>query len=611
MEEPWLIRVYEKQQLVYSEECAGPVELGRQDEGEEVPYKRFPAGRAERLVIAGRDEDSVSRRHALIEPRPGGRVRVENVSKKVAIVLPDGRLLEPAKACELDLPAVLMLGRCTVRVQRREPESLDAPLEALDEATVAPKPGETPGSAFGTLGLPSATGLENEAVLRWLQAIMGVLQSAASSSDFFPKAAQATVEVAGMDSGRVLIRDGDFWNPVAVHAAAGTSLDDEWQPSRSVLNRVRQERRTYWQVPGQPSDDASSLIGVLSVVVSPILDREGSVIGALYGERRQSPLLGSSRRITKLDAMKVELLAGGVAAGLERLKQEQAALAMHVQFEQFFTPELAKHLAQHPEMLHGQDAEITALFCDIRGFSRISERLGPVRTVEWVGDVMETLSVCVLAQQGVLVDYIGDELIAMWGAPEAQPDHAVRACRAAIDMLHRLADLNARWVETLGEPMSLGIGVNTGVARVGNTGSRRKFKYGPLGNTVNLASRVQGATKYLKTKLLVTGTTRARLGTEFSTRRVGKVRVINIAEPVELFELTIPGQATWELLRDSYEEALTEFEACEFRKCARILGNLVTEYRDDGPSLVLMSRAVSCMVEEPETFDPALRLPGK
>lgn len=611
MDQPWLIRVYEKQQLVCSQECAGPIELGRQDEGDEVPYQRAPGVRSDRLIIAGRDEDSVSRRHARLEPRPGGRVRVENVSKKVAIVLPDGRLLEPGKTCELDLPAVLTLGRCTVRVQCPEPESVDGQLEALEEATVAPRPGEVPASGFGTLGLPSATGLENEAVLRWLQAIMGVLQSAASSSDFFPKAAQAIVEVAGMDSGRVLMREGEMWRPVAIHAASGTRLDEEWQPSRSVLNRVRQEKRTYWQVPGQPGEEASSLIGVLSVVVSPILDRAGNVIGVLYGERRQSPLLGTSRRITKLDAMKVELLAGGVAAGLERLKQEQAALAMHVQFEQFFTPELARHLAQHPEMLHGQDAEITTLFCDIRGFSRISERLGPVRTVEWVGDVMETLSECVLAQQGVLVDYIGDELIAMWGAPESQPDHAVRACRAAIGMLTRLSDLNARWGETLGGPMSVGIGINTGVARVGNTGSRRKFKYGPLGNTVNLASRVQGATKYLKTKLLVTGTTRARLGTEFATRRVGKVRVINIAEPVELFELVIAGQAAWELLRDSYEEALTEFEGREFRKCARILGNLVSEYRDDGPSLVLMSRAVSCMVEEPEAFDPALRLPGK
>ena len=85
--------------------------------------------------------------------------------------------------------------------------------------------------------------------------------------------------------------------------------------------------------------------------------------------------------------------------------------------------------------------------------------------------------------------------------------------------------------------MGLGIGINTGMARVGNTGSRRKFKYGPLGDTVNVASRVQGASKYFKSSLLITRATRDRLGPEFPLRRLGRARVVNIADPIELFEL--------------------------------------------------------------------------
>src|SRR5439155_15864053 len=106
------------------------------------------------------------------------------------------------------------------------------------------------------------------------------------------------------------------------------------------------------------------------------LNREGDVIGALYGDRRviRSAL---QAKTSKVDAMLVELLASGVAAGLARLEQEQKAITAKVQFEQFFTPELAHMLAAKPEMLEGQDAEISVLFCDIRGFSRISERLGP------------------------------------------------------------------------------------------------------------------------------------------------------------------------------------------------------------------------------------------
>src|SRR5208282_6133126 len=100
--------------------------------------------------------------------------------------------------------------------------------------------------------------------------------------------------------------------------------------------------------------------------------------------------------------------------------------------------------------------EVSLLFCDIRGFSRISERLGPRGTVQWIGDVMGVLSDCVLAHAGVLVDYIGDELVAMWGAPAAQPEHARLACLAAIDMLKAVPGINERWSSTLKESMALG-----------------------------------------------------------------------------------------------------------------------------------------------------------
>jgi class 3 adenylate cyclase len=217
--------------------------------------------------------------------------------------------------------------------------------------------------------------------------------------------------------------------------------------------------------------------------------------------------------------MLVEVLARGVAAGLARLEQEEAALAARAQFEQFFTPELTRQLARQPDLLKGRDAEVTILFCDIRAFSRISERLGPTQTVEWINEVIGALSDCVRAHAGVLVDYIGDELLAMWGAPEEQPDQARLACRAALDMLARVPKLNERWQPVLKEAMGLGTGINTGMARVGNTGSKHKFKYGPLGNTVNLASRVQGVTKYLKCKVLITEATQAKLDASFSSRR--------------------------------------------------------------------------------------------
>jgi adenylate cyclase len=201
--------------------------------------------------------------------------------------------------------------------------------------------------------------------------------------------------------------------------------------------------------------------------------------------------------------------------------------------------------------------------------------------------------------------------MAMWGAPKEQPDHALLACRAALDMLARLPLLNERWHPVLREPMGLGIGVNSGKARVGDIGSKAKFVYGPLGNTVNLASRVQGATKYLKTPLLITGATRATLGEEFAVRRLCDVKVVNIPEPVALYELTAPDSQEWDDLRRRYEAALAHFEKKEFREAARVLGALLPKYPNDGPALVLMHRTVAGLVEEPEDFSPVWELPGK
>jgi adenylate cyclase len=306
------------------------------------------------------------------------------------------------------------------------------------------------------------------------------------------------------------------------------------------------------------------------------------------------------------------LLACGVAAGLARLKQEQAALAARVRFEQFFSPELSQQLEADPTMLEGRDAEVTLLFGDIVGFSRISERMGPKATVAWINSVMDTMSDFVMEEAGVLVDYTGDELFAMWGAPTPCEDHAARACRTALAMQRGLVQVNQRWEEQVGEPTTIGIGVNTGIARVGNVGSRRRFKYGPLGNDVNLASRVQGATKYLRSPLLIAATTAEKLGDEFSIRRLCKVKVVNIQQPIDIYEIVDQPDDEWEQLREQYEQALDSFEEADFSSAAQTLGALALNYPNDGPSVLLLSRVVNSLMSDSEDdFSPVWELGGK
>ena len=622
------ILVYDRQQKVYGDVFAGSVELGRQRDGREVLYSSHRDGERARLVIARLDEDTVSREHALIDLLPGGRIRLTNRSAKVSIRLSDGGELKAGTSCELPLPTVIALGRKTVRVQSAESREGLGPLRGLPQATAPPgslsgmSPAASGMSRFVTLSLqsisniinPAATdkGAQMEEVVRWLQTLMEVLSSAASSSDFFQKGAQAVVDIVGLDRGSVLLLEGGEWKSAAACAAPSCAAAADWKPSLQILNRVLQEKRTLWQDPEQMDlDSLGSLVGVELVVVSPILDPEGAVIGAVYGDCRQDTLMAAAPKITKVEAIVVELLARGVAVGLARMEQERAAIAARVQFEQFFTRELSQQLAREPTLLEGRDSEVTLLFCDIRAFSRISEKLGPEGTMQWVSQVMGTLSDCVLEHKGVLVDYIGDELMAMWGAPVEQPDHAQLACSAALAMIDSLPALNDCWQPILGEPLHIGIGINTGIARVGNTGSRQKFKYGPLGNTVNLASRVQGATKYLKCPLLLTEWTQKRLDERFRTRRLCQVRVVNIQQPVALFELVPDNHANWPEMKIKYEQALVDFDEYRFRPAAKILGNLLAEMQEDGPSLVLMSRAVNAWVEGPSEKHPVWDLPGK
>lgn len=313
--------------------------------------------------------------------------------------------------------------------------------------------------------------------------------------------------------------------------------------------------------------------------------------------------------------VEVPTLRARVAAALHRRQ-------LHLrELEQFFPPVVAREFRDQTDLLYqGRQAEgISVLFADIRGFSRLSGKLGPGGTVRWVNAAMEELSECVLAHDGVLVDFIGDELMAMWGAPKEQPDHAALACRAALGMLDRLAPLNDRWRGELGEEMAVGIGISSGPAQVGNTGTRRRPKYGPLGPTVNLASRVQGASKYLRADLVVAESTRRALRDEaFAVRRLGRVRVVNIAEPVELYEVAPAGQVAWDEATRVYEEALVCYERDEraaaprdaWRKAAELLGRLIVRPEVSGPATALLARVADALVN-PGRWSPDFDLPGK
>jgi adenylate cyclase len=216
--------------------------------------------------------------------------------------------------------------------------------------------------------------------------------------------------------------------------------------------------------------------------------------------------------------------------------------------------------------------EVTLLFVDVRGSSALAQSLEIEQSCLLLSDVLESLTTAVLDHGGAIIDYYGDGLAAMWNAPTEQSNHAELACRAGTEMLASLPDIETRWSSLLRQPLGLGVGVHTGIVQVGNSGSSQKWKYGPRGANVHLASRVESATKELRVPLLATEATASRLSARFICPRLCRVRLPGISEPIELYGVWSADAEPSDMA--TYEHALIESEAGQLDEAATILATI-------------------------------------
>lgn len=183
-------------------------------------------------------------------------------------------------------------------------------------------------------------------------------------------------------------------------------------------------------------------------------------------------------------------------------REERRRAYIHNAFDRYLSPELVKRIAADPDALElgGEERDMTVLFCDIRGFSRISERLSPQQTISFLINFLTPMSEILLAHRGTLDKFIGDAILTFWNAPLADPDQHAHAARAALAMQSRLAELNQTMPGQDGQQwpgaVQIGIGLNAGLCCVGNMGSRQRLSYSLIGDIVNTASRFEGLTKY-------------------------------------------------------------------------------------------------------------------
>ncbi|MFH1811630.1 MAG: adenylate/guanylate cyclase domain-containing protein [Pseudomonadota bacterium] len=251
------------------------------------------------------------------------------------------------------------------------------------------------------------------------------------------------------------------------------------------------------------------------------------------------------------------------------------------QFGTYVSPDYVRELIDNPDVigLSGAEREMSVLFSDIRGFTTMSERLAPEELTRFLNEYLTPMTYCLQRNQGTLDKYMGDAIMAFFGAPKWFDDHPVKACLTAIEMMDELRDLRKKW-RSEGKPdIDIGIGINSGKMRVGNMGSEAMRNYTVLGDNVNLGSRLEGLNKQYATNIIASQTTFEAAGALIYGRELDSVAVKGKKEPVRIFEVMGRGRPVdWQAeLIGAFERGLVAYrkqeweEALElFKTCLRI-----------------------------------------
>jgi adenylate cyclase len=269
------------------------------------------------------------------------------------------------------------------------------------------------------------------------------------------------------------------------------------------------------------------------------------------------------------------------------LSVDREKLKLRSTFTRYLGEDVMEVALANPDRLNrGEKREMTVLFSDIRGFTTLSERMSPEALAVFINEYLSPMTQIVFDEKGTLDKYIGDALMAFWNAPIDQPDHALRACRAALAMLRRLDELKVGWRARGYPELEIGIGVNTGTMVVGNMGSDVRVDYTVLGDAVNLGSRLEGTTKEYGTRIIVSEQTWNALGGQLVGRRLGAVRVKGKQQPVGIFELRgeAPASAAEAEGVATFERALDLRAARQFAEAAQAFRRVLELWPADEPS---------------------------
>jgi class 3 adenylate cyclase len=403
---------------------------------------------------------------------------------------------------------------------------------------------------------------------RWFAALSSLNHWAMSLQELYVQAARCAVEAIGLDGGIVLrLRDGEW--EIATSFLPHPELDIHYD--RAALDELRSSPQTWFHGSADGSESNTA-----AVVVSPLQNAAGALMGAVYGYR--SVREGNARRsIRYLEANMIELLAAAVSEGIARIEHAAETDRRRVLLEQA----AAASQNQSSREIVTDEREVTLLFADLRNSTELAASVQPNEMYELMSQVMESLTAAVIDHDGLVIDYYGDGLAAMWNAPADQREHPELGCRAGLRMLQSVRAVASDWADFLDRELQIGIGIHTGVTHVGNTGTRHRVKYGPRGTAVNLASRVEATTKQLEVPLLVTSATAKHLSSRFTTHRICRAQMRGFDQAVDLYGVVPaaadePATMAWQ----TYQQAVRHFEEGRLQEAAQQLATIDRAIRD-------------------------------
>lgn len=276
-------------------------------------------------------------------------------------------------------------------------------------------------------------------------------------------------------------------------------------------------------------------------------------------------------------------------------------------FGQYLSPEVVDQLVKNPSKLKlgGERKIMTAFFSDVQGFSGISEKLDPEELVALLNEYLSEMCDIIGKNHGTVDKFEGDAIIAFWGAPIEMDVHAYLACKSSLEMKNRMIHMRSNWRKQGKHELFMRIGLNSGTMIVGNMGSRTRMDYTMMGDSVNLASRLEGANKLYGTDIIISEHTFEFVKGEFEVRELDLVRVVGKNEPVRIYEL----MAIKEDLNENekkgvvfFRDALSLYREKKFKDAIDVFQQVFRYIPEDMPAKTYIKRCEDLIENEPDTF---------